>query len=44
MPEKEVDNDQPLEVIEVDTNVAILMLLMVLLQLIYHVNDNYCSC
>lgn len=44
MPEKEVEDEQPIEAIEVDVNEALVMLLMVLLQLIYHVNEEYCSC
>lgn len=44
MPEKQVENEQPLEVIKVDANEALVMLLMVLLQLVHYVNIDPCTC
>ena len=44
MPEKEVDNGQPLEVIEVDANEVLVILLMVLLQLVHYTNIDPCTC
>lgn len=44
MPEKQPVEGLPVEVIEVNSHEAIVMMLMVLLQLIHYINLERCSC